>query len=561
MDPMDLPTDQVSAPTDTDRLIDALQTCFTDLARKQEEQGARLQEAIEGLKPKVVTTDKKTRFWNAYKTLADEHDQELLQKYGTELDTSLLFSGLFSAVSSAFIIQVQPELAPHNPPVLVLVAQCLLYISLSLTLLAALLAVLGKQWLMYYSAAGERGTIEVRGLERQRKLDGLRRWKFDLIMQTFPLLLQLGLLLFAVALSIYLWTVHLAPALIVLCFTSLGCISYTALLISSVAAPDSPFQTPLSPIVARLLQTAMWRRIISGLTWIHQHIHFSFNWDTPPHLPLFIEPAIQTPGTSGVGPLFNLRLPPPSPEVPAVSWVLATSTEPHVVTTAAEIAVDLQWPVPGSIDVRLQISKIEDALLSCFNYHVGYEGEIVIETTRDSIKALHLGRAYCVLRCFLREQEKKTFIYKARLEKEDELSNMLRILKENPHLSIDPNQPLPMEWALRVVPSFKYQDSNSGLEALSQFLALFKDATPRLSRSAFTDFLTCICSFISAVSAVDMVQRDNSSNFLHIYSKSLRPRSDHLKSHWRLLGISCKSPVNWTKLEAGFGTTTLAGMI
>ncbi|KAJ7231493.1 hypothetical protein C8J57DRAFT_957356, partial [Mycena rebaudengoi] len=117
-------------------------------------------------------------FWNAYKTLADEHDKEFLQKYGTDLDTSLIFAGLFSAVSSAFIILIQPELQqdadkttqnllrllipnvngslfpsdadvnpPDDPPrTIVVAAQSLLYVSLCATLLAALLSVLGKQW-------------------------------------------------------------------------------------------------------------------------------------------------------------------------------------------------------------------------------------------------------------------------------------------------------------------------------------------------------------------------------------------------------------------------------
>ncbi|KAJ6589654.1 hypothetical protein B0H19DRAFT_872389, partial [Mycena capillaripes] len=120
--------------------------------------------------------DKKIAFWTAYKKLADEFDTELQGKYGQDLDTSLIFAGLFSAVSSAFIIQIQPELQPDPTQVLlavlvqnitgvpssqlppgvsmsqgtisltVLVTQGLLYSSLFATLLAALLAVLAKQW-------------------------------------------------------------------------------------------------------------------------------------------------------------------------------------------------------------------------------------------------------------------------------------------------------------------------------------------------------------------------------------------------------------------------------
>ncbi|KAJ7612926.1 hypothetical protein DFH06DRAFT_1344840 [Mycena polygramma] len=77
--------------------------------------------------------------------VTDDYDEEYQQKYSTDLDTSLIFAGLFSAVTSAFIIQIQPEIKAHGTPSSEVVAQCLLYSSLSLTLLAALLAVLGKQ--------------------------------------------------------------------------------------------------------------------------------------------------------------------------------------------------------------------------------------------------------------------------------------------------------------------------------------------------------------------------------------------------------------------------------
>ncbi|KAJ7641236.1 hypothetical protein FB45DRAFT_676657, partial [Roridomyces roridus] len=135
-------------------------------------------------------------------------------------------AGLFSAVSSAFIIQIQPQLSFDTPSIKVIVAQSMLYISLFTTLLAALLAVLGKQWIMSYQAAGSRGTMEARGLERQRKLDGLLRWKFDVVLQMFPVLLQIAMGLFSTALAIYLWTVHPYVAIVVLTLTLLGFGSY-----------------------------------------------------------------------------------------------------------------------------------------------------------------------------------------------------------------------------------------------------------------------------------------------------------------------------------------------
>ncbi|KAJ6541338.1 hypothetical protein B0H19DRAFT_856927, partial [Mycena capillaripes] len=80
--------------------------------------------------------DSKAAFWNAYKTVADEYDKEFLQKWGTDLDTSLIFAGLFSAVTSAFIILIQSQIQPYGTHGIIIVAQSILYISLGSTLLA-----------------------------------------------------------------------------------------------------------------------------------------------------------------------------------------------------------------------------------------------------------------------------------------------------------------------------------------------------------------------------------------------------------------------------------------
>ncbi|KAJ6597940.1 hypothetical protein B0H10DRAFT_741905 [Mycena sp. CBHHK59/15] len=261
----------------------------------------KLHKAIEALKPKTPITDKKTAFWNAYNTVSSEYDKEFQQKYSSDLDTSLIFAGLFSAVTSAFIIQIQPDLQQDpneetqallrllihtvnasvlsgtetlipqwtGPSTIIVVVETLLYISLFSTLLAALLAVLGKQWLLYYEAVGNRGTIDERGLERQRKFDGLRRWRFEPLIRIFPLFLQFSLLLFAIALSIYLWTIHHAIAGCVLSLTSLGIASYISLLASAMSSLDSPFRTPLSDFLVALIPTKRTLRdAVQRLAWM-----------------------------------------------------------------------------------------------------------------------------------------------------------------------------------------------------------------------------------------------------------------------------------------------------
>ncbi|KAJ7700990.1 hypothetical protein B0H16DRAFT_1902850 [Mycena metata] len=100
--------------SDNERLTNTLQACFTDFLIQQKEQANRL---VEELKPKPpLTTDKKTEFWKAYKIIADEYDKEYQEKYSNDLDSSLIFAGLFSAVGSAFIIQIQPEIQPDGTP-------------------------------------------------------------------------------------------------------------------------------------------------------------------------------------------------------------------------------------------------------------------------------------------------------------------------------------------------------------------------------------------------------------------------------------------------------------
>ncbi|KAJ7271607.1 hypothetical protein C8J57DRAFT_1507513 [Mycena rebaudengoi] len=143
----------MSSDDQHDRLVKTLQMCFSELFKKQEEHSDRLHKTLERLSSKAPGIDKTTTFWNLYKTLANEHDKAFQKKYSTDLDASLIFAGLFSAVDSAFIIQIQPEIRRINTPLLRVVAQSLLYISLRSALLATLLVVLGKQGLIYYSAA------------------------------------------------------------------------------------------------------------------------------------------------------------------------------------------------------------------------------------------------------------------------------------------------------------------------------------------------------------------------------------------------------------------------
>ncbi|KAJ7659239.1 hypothetical protein DFH06DRAFT_1195333 [Mycena polygramma] len=470
--------------SDNDRLIDALKSCFSDLIKQQED----LQKTVESLKPPTAGTDKNTKFWNAYMKVADEHDKEFKEKYSTDLDVALIFAGLFSAVSSAFIIQIQPQLTP-DAPTLIVAVQGLLYTSLFTTLLAALLAVLGKQWVMHYQAAGSRGTIEERGLERQRKLDGLNKWKLDMVLQMFPLLLQLALLLFWGGLSVYLWPIHRSIAGLVIGLTLLGSSSYILLLGSAIVFPDSPFQTPLTPFLIpvfrpafQILQATITKlRIVTTHVWsLLASFRMSRTWILPSSLQ-------QTSGhvAQSVSAQYSHRYFTPSAEAPAIVWLLETSTDPVTVEAAAEMAGDLQWPL--DLDFTAVIGRLTDLFISCFH------AESWRPHVRNGLehRAIHCGLALSCLRHLTQESGHDTgdsiFLPWSNLSFGMESQKNLSSAQER--------QLLIVCWNLHMVRLLPARSTRS-IRNLGQFLDRLRAETmPSLDEHSFATYLCCINSF------------------------------------------------------------------
>jgi hypothetical protein len=73
-----------------------------------------LEKAIEELKVTTTTPtdiDPATNFWTVYKKVADEHDDDMLNKYAGDLDTSLLFVSMFTSLQVARLCPLNPVLA------------------------------------------------------------------------------------------------------------------------------------------------------------------------------------------------------------------------------------------------------------------------------------------------------------------------------------------------------------------------------------------------------------------------------------------------------------------
>jgi len=135
-----------------------------------------------------------------------------------------------------------------GPDSTVVHVQAILYASLSTTLLAAFVAMLGKQWLNRYSSV-KRGPAVDRCRQRKRKMDGMMNWKFGLVMECLPLMLQAALLLLGYSLSNYLFFINRVVAGVVIGFLTFGLLFYLLIVSAATLSFNCPFQTPLSLIL------------------------------------------------------------------------------------------------------------------------------------------------------------------------------------------------------------------------------------------------------------------------------------------------------------------------
>ena len=195
----------------------------------------------------------------------------------------MLQAGLFSAVTSAFIVQVNSDLRPDpseetaallrflvykadnttfnaappipqwtGPPRATVQVQAILFASLAVSLFSAFLAMLGKQWLNRYASADLQPSVIGRCRNRQEKLDGIANWYFETVMELLPVMLQAALLLLGCALSLYLWGINTIIAWVIIGVTSFGLFLFLFIVVAGAVSNSCPYQTPSARLLRRL---------------------------------------------------------------------------------------------------------------------------------------------------------------------------------------------------------------------------------------------------------------------------------------------------------------------
>ncbi|KDN41130.1 hypothetical protein RSAG8_07684, partial [Rhizoctonia solani AG-8 WAC10335] len=230
--------------------------------------------------------------WKTYVREADQVDEELVDGWNKSMDVILIFAALFSAISTAFVIEsyksLKPDPADASSQTLLTISQTLMFIangsqpsstlltsevetpvfqasakaicvnvlwflSLSLSVAVSLISMLAKEWCLEFMA-GRTGPAGPQARRRQQRWDGIERWRMKGLIMVLPSLIHLALLLFAVGLCVFLWDdVHFGVAIPVVIVTTLAAGAYFTCTVVPFLYDFCPYGTVLSRLVKQFI--------------------------------------------------------------------------------------------------------------------------------------------------------------------------------------------------------------------------------------------------------------------------------------------------------------------
>ncbi|KAJ3935999.1 MAG: hypothetical protein NXY57DRAFT_957693 [Lentinula lateritia] len=179
--------------------------------------------------------------WEESMKRVDLYDDEMCRGWKEDVDTLLVFAGLFSAAVTAFIIESYKWLQPNNLDFNLQLLQhiavqlntqiptssqqdfsaasavrinAVWFLSLIFSLSTVLLGILCKQWLREHRrdtpVSSSKEALEL----RQLRFESLEKWGIPALLASLPLFLQLALVLFFYGLLDLLWSLNVVVAAI-----------------------------------------------------------------------------------------------------------------------------------------------------------------------------------------------------------------------------------------------------------------------------------------------------------------------------------------------------------
>lgn len=155
--------------------------------------------------------------------------------------------------------------APAND---ILAVNVLFSLSLTFALISSFLAVLGRQWLVYYRKRSGGGPDRQRWEQLKRFL-GAERWRLELILDDIlPSLLQIGLIIFCVALIIYLNNLSPIVSKIVGVPMYVGLAFIVGSALCTIWDRFCPFHSPLSHLLSSIVRSILPILVFAKDFWI-----------------------------------------------------------------------------------------------------------------------------------------------------------------------------------------------------------------------------------------------------------------------------------------------------
>ncbi|KAG8736519.1 hypothetical protein FRC10_009218 [Ceratobasidium sp. 414] len=214
---------------------------------------------------------KEARVWKTYVWETDRWDKELvggrnrfvlvsvadLKPDYTEssAQTLLAISQMLSAQANpqnASLVAPGPSDTPSfSPSRTAVLVNSLWMLSLSLSVAVSLIAMLAKDW-CYKFTSSRSGPAYEQARRRQRKWNGIKKWKMNEVLTYLPGMLHLALLLFAGGMCLYLWDINITVAIPVVIVTGSAALLYTLVTILPYIDRSCPYSTPASGIFTAL---------------------------------------------------------------------------------------------------------------------------------------------------------------------------------------------------------------------------------------------------------------------------------------------------------------------
>jgi len=194
--------------------------------------------------------------WGTCASRLREYDEGMVKVWKEEIDTLLVFAGLFSAALTAFNVELYPTLNPGGakPSSSAVWINALWFSSLILSLSSASIGIIVRQWLQHFISPTSPDPRRSAEMHHIRYDLGLVRWKVPEILNFLPLLLLTALVLFLVGLAILLWTLNRAVA--ILCTTLIAGL-FTFFFVTTIAPTirfDCPYKSPQALLTYWLTQ-------------------------------------------------------------------------------------------------------------------------------------------------------------------------------------------------------------------------------------------------------------------------------------------------------------------